>query len=174
MNMKTNAKMAVRQTALIMAAWLIAGSAFGQGANIPFGGLKHDSALPVELAADGLTLNQETGTAEFKGNVVAGQGALRIGADALTIKYAGGSDAQGRQIEIMTASGNVTLTNGGEAAEADSAIYVVGDGRITMTGNVLLTQGDNALSGNKIVINLNTGQAAVEGRVRTIFQGADN
>lgn len=148
-------------------------SVVAQGAAVPFGGLKHDASQAWELGADSLTLNQELGTAEFKGKVVAGQGALRIGADALTVKYSGANE-ENRVMELLTASGGVTLTNGGEAAEADRAVYVVSEGRITMTGNVILTQGDNALSGEKIIIDLNTGNAEVLGRVRTIFQASGN
>ncbi len=148
-------------------------SAVAQGAQVPFGGLKHDASQPWELGADSLTLNQELGTAEFKGKVVAGQGTLRIGANALTVKYSGADEAN-RVMELLTASGGVTLTNGDEAAEADRAVYVVSEGRITMTGSVILTQGGNALSGEKIVIDLNTGKAEVQGRVRTIFGVSGN
>ena len=74
----------------------------------------------------------------------------------------------------MVASGNVTLTNGGEAAEAARAVYVVASGTIEMSGNVLLTQGQNALAGEALSIDLGTGQAKIEGRVRTIFQSGGN
>ena len=39
-----------------------------------------------------------------------------------------------------------------------------------MTGNVLLTQGANALSSNNMTVNLTTGTAQMNGRVRTILQ----
>jgi len=80
----------------------------------------------------------------------------------------------GQNIQQMVAEGNVTLTNGGEAAEAVRALYVVADGQIVLSGDVILTQGANALSANQIVIDLNTGQAQVMGRVRTILQSGGN
>jgi lipopolysaccharide export system protein LptA len=43
-----------------------------------------------------------------------------------------------------------------------------------MTGNVILTQGQSALSSNKMVVDLNTGQATLEGRVKSILQTGGN
>ena len=155
-------------TALVMAA----APALPQGANVAFGGLKHDSRLPVELTADSLAIDQAAGTATATGNVLAGQGGLRIKTETLLVEYETRDGKVTGQVTRMTASGNVTLSNGGEAAEAQKAVYSVADGMVRMTGDVLLTQGQNALSGEQLVINLNTGQAQIKGRVRTIFQPA--
>ncbi len=70
----------------------------------------------------------------------------------------------------MVADGSVTLSNGAEAAESESAIYEVAGGIVTMTGDVLLTQGNSALSSETLRIDLNNGTGVLEGRVRTIFQ----
>ena len=69
----------------------------------------------------------------------------------------------------MVATGNVTLTNGAEAAEAEQATYEVAAGTIEMEGDVLLTQGQNALSSQTLRIDLNAGTGQLEGRVQTIF-----
>jgi lipopolysaccharide export system protein LptA len=69
----------------------------------------------------------------------------------------------------MEARGNVTLSNGSEAAQGASADYAVATGLVDMSGDVLLTQGQNALSSDKLHIDLNGGTARLEGRVRTIF-----
>ncbi|WP_112321025.1 lipopolysaccharide transport periplasmic protein LptA [Oceanibium sediminis] len=137
-------------------------------AEVPFGGLAHDNSQPVEVSADRLTLNTADGSATFAGNVVVGQGALRMAAEQISVFY--GTDAATGDITRMEATGNVTLTNGDEAAEAQSAVYDVRDGTISMTGEVLLTQGGNALSGQKLSIDLSTGTAEMEGRVQTILR----
>ncbi len=156
----------------VMAALVLgAGSAQAQTASVPFGGLSHDASLPVELSADVLELDQQNGMASARGSVLIGQGDLRIGADTLEVTFA---SEGGQNIQQMVAEGNVTLTNGGEAAEAVRALYVVADGQIVLSGDVILTQGANALSANQIVIDLNTGQAQVMGRVRTILQSGGN
>ena len=69
----------------------------------------------------------------------------------------------------MVANGNVTLSNGTEAAEAEQAVYEVAAGTVDMQGDVLLTQGRNALSSQKLHIDLDAGTAQLEGRVQTIF-----
>lgn len=152
--------------------FLGASAALAQGAQVAFGGLKHDRSLPIELTSDSLAIDQAQGTAVASGTVLAGQGSLRISADTLLVEYETQNGEPTGNIHRMTARGTVTLTNGAEAAEAQQAIYTVAEGRVVMTGDVILTQGKNALSGEKLLINLNDGTATIEGRVKTIFQPA--
>jgi lipopolysaccharide export system protein LptA len=140
-----------------------------QGAEVPFGGLQHDASLPVEITSDRLDLDQAAGTAVFIGGVRVGQGALRLAADRVEVFYAGGANGSSGEVSRMVATGNVTLANGSEAAESDTATYEVAAGTIVMQGDVLLTQGQNALSSEKLNIDLNSGTGVLEGRVQTIF-----
>ncbi len=143
-----------------------------QSTQITFGGLKHDATQPVELSSDSLQINQANGSAVFTGNVVIGQGTMRLSASRVVVEYADGSGT--RRISKMHATGSVVLVNGAEAAEANEAIYSIDNGNIVMTGNVILTQGQSALSSNRMVVNLKTGQATLEGRVKTILQTGNN
>jgi lipopolysaccharide export system protein LptA len=118
----------------------VAGAVAAQEASVPFGGLEHDSSLPVEITSDALALDQAAGTAIFTGTVKVGQGDLRLAADRLEVFYAADAEGTGA-IERMEASGNVTLSNGTEAAESARASYVVATGIVEMNGDVLLTQG---------------------------------
>ncbi len=136
---------------------------------VPFGGLSHDASLPVEITADRLELDQAAGSAVFSGQVKVGQGALRLAADRVEVFYDQTSTDPTGKVQRMVATGNVTLANGAEAAEADHAVYEVAAGTIAMDGNVLLTQGQNALSSQKLDIDLNAGTGRLEGRVQTIF-----
>lgn len=156
-------------------AWIIvlagasASMAVAQGANVAFGAFKHDSSLPVEIAADNLEINQETGKAVFKGNVEVGQGEMRLAAAQVEVEYEGGNGSTGK-VQRLYATGGVTLVSGAEAAESREAVYTIGSSQIVMTGDVLLTQGQNALSGQKLTVNLDGGTGLMEGRVRTVFQ----
>jgi lipopolysaccharide export system protein LptA len=152
---------------LVTLAALAAGTALAQNTNIAFGGLKHDSSLPVEVASDSLAVNQGDGTAEFRGNVLISQGGMKLTAAVVRVVYAPGG---GGRISRMNASGGVTVVNGAEAAEANEAVYSIDAGTVVMTGSVLLTQGETALSADKLTIDLNAGTGTMEGRVRTIFQ----
>lgn len=146
-------------------AMLLAAPAFAQ-TNINLGGIRADSSAPVEVAADSLTVDQDTGTAVFSGNVVIGQGDLRLSASSVRVIY---DEATG-DITKLNASGGVTFMTATEAAEAQTAVYDLTSGTIVLTGDVLLTQGASALSANQMTVNVNTGTAQMSGRVRTVFQ----
>ena len=142
-------------------------AASAQGAAVTFGGIRADSSLPVEVTADQLSVSQTDGTATFTGNVLIGQGDMRLSAAQVLVEY--GSEDRTR-IERLHAKGGVTLVSGSEAAEANEAIYTVTTGEVIMTGSVLLTQGGNTLSGERLVVDLATGTGQMEGRVKTVLQ----
>lgn len=160
--------------ALIAAAsvWLLMAPQSGaQGADtIRFGGMKADVKAPIEVAADALSVDQSTGHAVFTGNVEISQGEMHLSATTVTIRYA---DQNQHRIQQMEADGAVTLVSGPDAAEADHAIYEVETGEITLTGDVLLSQGQNVMSAASVKVDLATGSARAEGRVRTILQPSD-
>jgi lipopolysaccharide export system protein LptA len=154
---------------LAAAGWFGTAAAQEAGTGASFGGLRHDATLPVEIGADSLSISQADGIATFTGNVIVVQGTLRLSAGEITVRYAEGGGAGG-QVDSMTATGGVTLTNGAESAESQTAVYAVAAGEVTMDGDVILTQGDSAIAGQKLVIALDTGTARMEGRVRTVLQ----
>ncbi|MFU8897501.1 MAG: LptA/OstA family protein [Roseinatronobacter sp.] len=138
-----------------------------QGTGLNFSGLDAVRGLPVEIRSDDLRVNNTTGETVFSGNAVLGQGDMRIAAQVIRIIYATGD---GGRIQRLEASGGVTLVTAEEAAEAQSAVYEVAAGTVTMQGAVILTQGPNVLSGDRLNVNLRTGQGRMEGNVRTIIQ----
>ena len=134
--------------------------------NIDLGGITTNPNAPVEVAADSLSVDQDSGTAIFEGNVVIGQGDLRISAGRAQVVYDGTSG----DIASFAASGGVTFATATEAAEAQNANYDLTNGQLVLTGDVLLTQGPSALAAERMTIDVNTGNAQMEGRVRTVFQ----
>lgn len=150
---------------VLAAVCLLAAPAFAQ-TNINLGGIRADSSAPVEVAADNLSVDQDSGTAVFSGNVVIGQGDLRLSAGSVHVVY---SDATG-DIAQLLASDGVTFVTSTEAAEAQNADYNLTTGVLTLSGDVLLTQGASALSAQTMTINVNSGAAQMSGRVRTVFQ----
>lgn len=154
-----------------LAAFLAAGAAaaLAQGANVPFG-IRQDASLPVEVSADRLSVSQADGSATFSGNVVVGQGEMRLSAAEVRVDYAAGADGRPGRIVRLIATGGVTLVSGREAAEAREAVYSIDEATVVLTGEVILTQGGNVLSADRLLVNLADGTAVVEGRVRTILQ----
>lgn len=134
--------------------------------NVAFGTIRQDTGLPVEMTADNLSVDQATGTAIFSGNVVIGQGEMRLSAGRVLVVY----KAENSGIARLEATGGVTLVSGNDAAEADRADYSIDNGTIVMTGNVLLAQGAAALSADRMSVRLSDGTAQMSGRVKTILQ----
>ncbi|SIT85282.1 LptA/OstA family protein [Pontibaca methylaminivorans] len=135
-----------------------------QEATVAFGGRGDPQAL-IEVTADTLDVSQQDGRAEYAGNVLVGQGEMRMAAERLLVIY----DEEKRAIARLEARGGVTLVNGPDAAEAEAADYDVASGQVELTGDVLLTQGPNAISAERMSLDLEKGTARLTGRVRTIL-----
>lgn len=149
---------------VILSLALFPGAASAQATGF---GSAQDIGLPVEVTAQQLSVDQKTGKATFSGNVLVGQGAMRLAADRVTVTYATGDQ---RKISVLNADGNVTMVSGPDAAEAQAATYNVESGNVVLTGNVLLTQAGNVLAGDRVTVDLATGTANASGRVRSILQ----
>ncbi|MCC7319980.1 MAG: LptA/OstA family protein [Rubellimicrobium sp.] len=151
--------------ALLVAVLAVVPPAAMAQADVVLGGLSADLSAPVEVTADSLSVDQATRRAVFAGNVVIGQGAMRIAAGQVEVIY---SDATG-EIAHLLLSGGVTFVTATEQAEAGSADYDLTTGMLVLAGDVLLTQGANALAADRMEVNLKDGTARMEGRVRTVF-----
>lgn len=148
-----------------MACICAATTAFAQGASLSLSGGNHDTSLPVEVTADSLSLDQSSSTATFEGTARVGQGAVRLAADKIVVKY----DQAGSAIASVQAIGNVVFTNGVDMAEAANATYQVSSGALVMKGSVLLVQGNTAISGNQLNLNVLANTAKITGNVKTVL-----
>lgn len=149
---------------LFCLALIVPGGAMAQ-MDLSLGDVATDGATPVEVTADSLTVDQDTGKAVFAGNVLVVQGDIRISASQVEVFY----DAEGSAITRLVAGGGVTFATATEAAEAAQADYDLATGMLILTGDVLLTQGNTALSAETMTVNLRDGSAQLDGRVRTVF-----
>lgn len=151
---------------LIAGLFCVPVMALSQGAQVAFGSTEQDSSLPVEVSADTLSVNQTDNTAIFTGNVIIGQGEMRLTAPRVLVVYQ--EDQKG--IERLQATGGVTLVSGEDAAEATRADYNIETGLIEMQGDVLLVQGVNALTADQMFVDTKAGTARMAGRVKTVLQ----
>ncbi|MEM6728426.1 MAG: LptA/OstA family protein [Pseudomonadota bacterium] len=136
-----------------------------QGLQVAFQGFNQDSEQAIEIAADAMAINQESGSAELSGNVIIGQGELRLSAPRVNVDY---SEEGG--ISRIEAVGGVTIVTPQEEAEARRAVYVLASDSMLLEGDVLLSQGANAVSADRMNVDLASGRAVLEGRVRTVLQ----
>lgn len=162
--------MGLRLLLTALFAALISTSAMAQGASVAFGTIAQDTSLPVEVSSDELSVDQQTGTAIFTGNVVIGQGDMRLSAQRVMVVYRDTADG----ISKMEATGGVTLVSGKDAAESQRADYSIDEGTIVMSGNVLLAQGASALSADTMTIHLRDGTARMSGNVRSRLSTGGN
>lgn len=154
------------QALLFIGLSALAGTAQAQGMQVAFGSQVQDSSLPVEVTAQNLDVDQNDGTAVFTGDVLIGQGQMRLSAPRVLVVYL--KDRSG--IARLEATGGVTLVSGEDAAEAREADYDVQSGMIRMQGNVLLVQGTSALTADKMDVDTVAGTARMRGNVKTVLQ----
>ncbi|MES2916589.1 MAG: LptA/OstA family protein [Pseudomonadota bacterium] len=151
-------------------ALVLSATAASAQQKIAFGDLNQDTTLPVEVQADQLAVNNADGSAVFSGNVVVTQGEMKLAAGEVRVTYG----TEKNDIQELVASGGVVVTNLGDAAEAQGAVYTIDSGVIVLSGDVLLTQGPSAMAGQKLTINLKDGSGVMEGRVTTTFVPGGN
>ncbi|NVJ93967.1 MAG: lipopolysaccharide transport periplasmic protein LptA [Marivivens sp.] len=161
--------MSLKRGYLFALSLLLAPPAIAQ-TNIALDGFSADATTPVEIASESLTVNRESGSAVFTGDVVIAQGKLRLSADSVEVIYL---EASG-DISRLLAEGHVIFVTENDAAQSDQAEYNLTDRRLVMTGNVILTQGASTIASDRMTVNLETGEAQLDGRVRTTLTQQDN
>ena len=140
-------------------------TAAAQGLQVAFAGLDNTADQPVEIAADSMSINQDDGIATLTGNVVVGQGDMRMAAQRILIIY-----TQDGGVSRFEAAGGVTVVTPEEEVEAASATYNLDEDTMLLSGDVLLSQGQSAVSAERMRVNMDDGTALLEGRVRTVLQ----
>ena len=145
--------------ALALAA-LAAHPASAGGGGGGFGGL-HSNA-PVSYSADDMQLLDRENRLALNGSVDITQDDLHVAAARVVAAYS--NDAAGLKIHRLDATGGVTVTRGQDHAAGDVAVYDVDQRIITMVGNVTLHRGADVLRGGRLVIDLDSGQARIDGR----------
>lgn len=158
--------MTVFRTLACIALLGLSSPVVAQGTQVAFGTIQQDTSAPVEVTADQLDVDQATGKAIFTGNVVIGQGAMRLSAARVVVVYR----EESAGIQSLEATGGVTLASGADAAESQRADYDIDSGVIVMSGDVLMAQGQSALSADRMTVDLDGGTARMQGRVKTILQ----
>lgn len=148
---------------------VLSGAARAQGMEIRLGDSLQLAGQQLEVTADLLEVDQESGVTVFSGNVLAVQDALRLRAGRIQLHYSTGSNGSGTRIERLEASGGVTLVTDHEAVEAQRAVYVLDSQTLEMHGEVVFVQGVNVLSGDRFFADLRAGTGRMQGRVRTVI-----
>ncbi|MGH6800354.1 MAG: LptA/OstA family protein [Methylocella sp.] len=142
------------------------------GAILPGGNSKD----PVNIDAAKLDYFDKEQKLVYTGNVVATQGESKLQARSLVIFLTpkdavapAGVPSSSSQIRRMEATGPVTIVSKDGIGTGDSGFYEKSENKVYLIGNVTLSRGPNVTKGDKVIYDLNTSQAAVTGRVRSMF-----
>jgi len=129
---------------------------------------------PIRIEADRMESSQEKNVIVFSGNVHANQADLIINADTMTVRYHSGNTDQpddttdvpagglSRQIDTITAKGNVKVVRGDWIAHGDSMDFKSDERIVILSGNAKAWQDQNMVSGEKIILYLDEGKSVVE------------
>jgi lipopolysaccharide export system protein LptA len=153
-------------------------------------GLHHDANQKIDITADSMEVRQSERVANFRGNVVAVQGDLKMTADSVKVYYnleqsaADTSKQQSgtTQIERIDAEGHVRIISPNQSATGSWGIYDVGHELLTLGGAVVLKRGDTQIQGSRLELDLKTGKSRMvsasstdeSGRVRGVFAPPQN
>ena len=131
-----------------------------------------ETPAPIQIEADRMESSRESSAVFFFGNVRASQENLIIQADEMTVLYdraevqqdvsAGAATDLSREIDKITAKGNVKIDQGDWSAVGDTMDFNATDRIVILAGNASATQEQNMVSGEKIVLYLNEGKSIVE------------
>jgi len=132
-----------------------------------------NTSEPILIEADRMESSQEKNVIIFSGTVRANQDDLIINADTMTVRYTGNTiqpndttdvPAQGlpRQIDSITAKGNVKIVRGDWIANGDSMDFNADQRIVILSGNAKAWQDQNMVSGEKIILYLDEGKSVVE------------
>lgn len=157
----------------------------GQDVSEAFSGLSASSRDPIQIEADSLEVQDRDKTAVFAGNVRLVQGPTTMNASRITVYYAGSAGGSNQQINKVEAQGPIRVRSRDQTARGNRATFTMATQILTLTGNVVLTKGGNELRGDRLVVNLKTGESRIEaprqssgqggnGRVRGVFQPGSN
>jgi lipopolysaccharide export system protein LptA len=114
----------------------------------------------TNVAADSFEGDFKTKVGIYRGNVVVTQANCRLRADKIVAEAVSGS----KDINRLTATGNVVFDSSSGTATGDNGVYELGPKTITFTGKVVLTKGKNVMRGTLLVVDLNSGLAHLTGK----------
>jgi lipopolysaccharide export system protein LptA len=130
-------------------------------------GLKLSGKGPVQIESDKLEVREKENIAVFTGNVAVVQDKTLLKAGKLIVYYAddGGSATTGSAtIDRLEATGKVYMKSENQVATGDVGTFDMKSEVLVLSGKqVVLTEGENIATGCKLTVQMNSGQAKLDG-----------
>ncbi|MEW5802066.1 MAG: lipopolysaccharide transport periplasmic protein LptA [bacterium] len=118
--------------------------------------------VKILITADEVEFDPQNEIATYTGQVTVTQENTSLHADRIEVHFS----AKGKDIEIIKAFGNITITQEDRIITAQEGVYYHQERKVILTGNPITRQGGNCISGDKIVYLWDEGKALVEGNVK--------
>jgi len=112
--------------------------------------------LPIDIASDSASINDESGVAIYTGNVIVSQGRTRLEADTVSVYMKEQTleriEAIGQPARFQEQQLNETMPTTGHAS---NIIFESSKATLTFRGKATLNQASNSFSGEQIVYDIN-------------------
>jgi len=124
----------------------------------------------VNITADLFTLDEQTSTAVFTGNVVVVHPTVTVWAPKVVATYGAGGTSD---IKTFEATGAVKLETTDQTATGQRAVFTPGDQLLRLTGDVVVVNAGGTVNSDELVVNLETNVSTFtsgqKGRVTGVF-----
>ncbi|HPD56980.1 MAG TPA: LptA/OstA family protein [Smithellaceae bacterium] len=127
---------------------------------------------PIEINSDRMDAYNQEKLVKFSGHAVVKQGDKLLKADELRLYYKEEPKKQVKKgkkpfdasgiMDRISATGNVSSTQGERTVSGDEATYYHETGQVIITGNVVMREGKNVVKGCRVTIYLNENKGKVE------------
>lgn len=118
---------------------------------------KKEDRLPIQISSDEMLAYQEIQKFIFMGNVVTKRGDLTINSDRLeSFKDPKGND-------VIIASGNVRINQGGRQASAEKAEFYEAEKKIILKGRPKVWEKENMIQGTEMTFFIDEEKSIVKG-----------
>ena len=114
--------------AILLAGCVVTGAGLAQQMSITKG-MSNPNA-PIDLSADNMFVDQNTGLVVYTGNVVVHQGEVKLRADKMRAKLVNNAPT------YLYADGRVVIDAPNGVATGDNGVYEVAPRLVTLNGNV--------------------------------------
>lgn len=124
----------------------------------------------VNITADLFTLDEQTSTAVFTGNVVVVHPTVTVWAPKVVATYGAGGTSD---IKTFEATGAVKPETTDQTATGQRAVFTPGDQLLRLTGDVVVVNAGGTVNSDELVVNLETNVSTFtsgqKGRVTGVF-----
>jgi lipopolysaccharide export system protein LptA len=134
-------------------------------------GLKLSGDQPIQIESDKLEVVETESKAIFTGNVNVTQGTALLKSGKMTVYYVrdpknpqGSTTTGSSNIDRLEVDGKVYIKSDTQTATGDRGVFDMKTEVMTLSGNeVVLSDGDNVLVGCLLTVQMQSGQAQVDG-----------